>query len=221
MRRCTAFVLALILALTLCACGGGEPDPNAGVYHGYTAEALGFTLPISDVYPGQTQVVLESGGKGTVLINGDDFKMKWKLEGDVITITVSGEDSVGTLRDGMIAIDFLDMGCKMTFLKEGATLPEATYNDAGYYALVRMDCEDPEGALTEEQVRLAREEGRNLYMELLPDGTGIFEMDGAENIIWQDGSITRDGMISRYTLEGDELTMAMADYVLVYRRTEK
>lgn len=221
MKRWIAFVLVLAVALTLCACGSGEPDPNAGVYHGHSVTALGFTLPISDVYPEQTQVVLESGGRGTVVVNGDDFRMKWKLEGQTLTITVSGEDSVGTLTDGMITIDFLNMGYEMAFLKEGATLPEGTYNDAGYYLLVSMDCEDPQGALTEEQVLKAREEGRNLYMELLPDGTGTFDMDGAENIIWQDGSITRDGMTSRYTLEGDKLTMTMADYVLVYNRAKK
>jgi hypothetical protein len=39
------------------------------------------------------------------------------LEGETITVTLQGEESVGTLKDGTIQIEFLGMGLELTFEK--------------------------------------------------------------------------------------------------------
>lgn len=134
MKKTIVILLTIAMLLSLAACGGGEPDPNAGKYQGISAKALGMTMAMSEVYPGETWVELKSGGKGTVMLDGDDFPMKWTLDGEANTITIDGVDSVGRLADGVITVDLMDMGVEMTFLKEGTEMPapEVTYNDAGY-----------------------------------------------------------------------------------------
>lgn len=118
-----------------------------------------MTMEMSEVYPGETWVELKSGGKDTVMLDGDDFPMKWTLDGESITISIEEVDSVGRLTDGVITVDLMDMGVELTFLKEGAEIPapEVTYQDAGYWEIVRMESKVPESAIsfTEENMTVS------------------------------------------------------------------
>ena len=116
MKKLIALLLIFPMLLSLAACGG-EEDPNAGKYIGVSAAVGGFSMPMSEIYEGEVWVELKSGGRGTIMLDGDDFSMKWALEGEELTITIQGVDSVGTLRDGVITMDLMDMGCVMTFEK--------------------------------------------------------------------------------------------------------
>ena len=71
-EKIIAILLTIVMLLPLAACGG-ESDPNAGKYQGISAKALGMTMDMSEVYPGETWVELKSGGKGTVMLDGDEF----------------------------------------------------------------------------------------------------------------------------------------------------
>ena len=226
MKRLFAILLTLAMLLSLAACGGStEEDPNAGKYLGTTAKALGMTMEMSEVYPGETWLELKSGGKGTIMLDGDDFSMKWTLEGEAITITIDGVDSVGTLADGVITVDLMNMGVEMSFLKEGAEAPvaAATYNDAGYYDLIRIDGTTEEDSVSEEDLTMLREMGMYMYLELLGDGTGMLFMDEEMPVAWSDGTVnfTEDDLSISYTLEGDTLTLDMLESVLVFRKGEK
>lgn len=226
MKRLFAILLTLAMLLSLAACGGStEEDPNAGKYLGTTAKALGMTMEMSEVYPGETWLELKSGGKGTIMLDGDDFSMKWTLEGEAITITIDGVDSIGTLADGVITVDLMNMGVEMSFLKEGAEAPvaAATYNDAGYYDLIRIDGATEEDSVSEEDLTMLREMGMYMYLELLGDGTGTLFMDEEMPVAWADGTVnfTEDDLSISYTLEGDILTLDMLESVLVFRKGEK
>lgn len=226
MKKLLAIFLTLTMLLSLAACGGStEEDPNAGKYLGTTAKALGMTMEMSEVYPGETWVELKSGGKGTIMLDGDDFSMKWTLEGEAITITIEGVDSVGTLADGVITVDLMNMGVEMTFLKEGAEMPvaAATYNDAGYYDLIRIDGATEEDSVSEEDLTMLREMGMYMYLELLEDGTGMLFMDEEMPVAWSDGTVnfTEDDLSVSYTLEDDILTLDMLESILVFRKGEK
>ena len=225
MKKIIAILLTIVMLLSLAACGGGEPDPNAGKYQGISAKAFGLTMDMSEVYPGETWVELKSGGKGTVMLDGDDFPMKWTLDGEAITITIDGVDSVGRLADGVITVDLMDMGVEMTFLKEGAEMPapEVTYHDAGYWEIVRMESEDPASAISEEDMAFVKSVGVLMYMELNADGTGALIMEDEMPLTWTDGAIsfTEENMTVSYTLENGEMKLDMIETVIVLRKGEK
>ena len=110
-------MLVLIALLAVSACGEKGADIT-GKY--FVAEILmqGEPLDLDGEY-----VEINSGGKGNVYI-GLEWGMKWKLEGDAISVTMDAPMTdvySGTLKDGVMV---LDMGGTMfTFVKEGATAP--------------------------------------------------------------------------------------------------
>ena len=225
MKRLLAILLIFAMLLPMAACGGGEEDPNAGKYIGVSAAVGGFSMPMSDIYAGETWIELKSGGKGTIMLDGDDFKLKWTLEGEDITITVEGVDSVGTLNSGNIVIDLMDMGCVMTFQLEGGSVADkianmATYNDADYWELIRIDGVDADSTVSEEDMKLLKRTGMVMYLELLEDGTGVLFMDEEMPVTWQDGTVhfTEDDMTIHYTREGDIMTLDMLESVLVFSK---
>ena len=229
MKKIIAFLLTLAMLLSLAACGGSaEEDPNAGKYIGISAAVGGFSMPMSDIYPGETWIELKSGGRGDIMLGGDNFPMKWALEGEVFTLTIDGVDSVGTMSNGAIVIDLMDMGCVMTFQKEGTEpaeneAPAASYNDAGYYDLIRIDGATEEDSVSEEDMALVKSMGMYMYLELLPDGTGTFFMEEEMAVTWVDGTVnfTEDNMSISYTLENGELVLDMLEAKLFFRKGEK
>ena len=229
MKKIIAILLTLTMLLSLAACGGSaEEDPNAGKYIGISAAVGGFSMPMSDIYPGETWIELKSGGKGDIMLDGDSYGLKWTLEGEVFTLTIDGVDSVGTLSGGDIAIDLMNMGCVMTFEKEGGSVADkvadkATYNDAGHYDLIRIDGATEEDSVSEEDMALVKSMGMYMYLELLEDGTGTFFMEEEMAVTWVDGTVhfTEDNMSISYTLENGELVLDMLEAKLFFRKGEK
>lgn len=117
MKKIIAILLTLAMVLSLAACGEKEEDPNAGVYYGTYGTYSGFSMPVEKLFEGGCSLELMTGGKGVITLGADDYKVKWSLEGEEITVSLQGEDSVGTLKDGVIEIEFLGMGLTVTFEK--------------------------------------------------------------------------------------------------------
>ena len=226
MKKLIAILLAVAMLLSLAACGGETvEDPNAGKYLGTTAKALGMTMEMSDIYTGETWAELKSGGKCSMMLDGQAISGKWALEGEQITITIQGTTSIGTLANGVLVVDLMDMGVEMTFVKEGmeAAAPKASYHDAGYYDLIRIDGATEEDTVSEEDLTMLRELGMYMYLDLQEDGTGIFFVDEEMPLTWQDGSITftDDALTVAYSLENEELKMDVVGTVFVLRKGEK
>ena len=225
MKKILALLLTLAMLFSMAACGGGEGDPNAGKYIGVTAAVGGFSMSMSDIYEGETWIELQSGGKGTIMLDGDDFKIKWSVEGDEFTLTVQGVDSVGTLSGGDIVIDLMDMGCVMTFEKVGGSIADkvgnmTTYHDAGYWELIRIDSAEEGSSVSEEDMKLLKRAGMVMYLNLLEDGNGVLFMEEEMPVIWQDGTIkfTEDNLTINYTPEGDIMTLDMLEAQLIFRK---
>lgn len=226
MKRLLAILLSIVMVLSLAACGGSAAeDPNAGKYIGVSAAVGGFSMPMGDVYPGETWIELKSGGKGSIMLDGEDFSFKWTLDGECLTITVEGVDSVGTLKNGAIVIDLMNMGCVMTFQLEGGSIADkitnmATYNDAGYWELVRIDSADANAAVSEADMILLKRTGAVMYLELLEDGTGVLFMDEEMPVTWQDGVVkfVEDNLTINYMLENDTITLDIIESKLTFRK---
>ena len=119
MKKILALLLTVAMLLTLAACGGGEPDPNAGMYLGVSGEMSGITLTMEELFPGESYLELKNGGKADLVLEGDKIPGKWTLEGEDFNLVVEGEDCPGTLKDGVITFDFAGSGITLVFAKDG------------------------------------------------------------------------------------------------------
>ncbi|MBR0354894.1 MAG: hypothetical protein IJK35_05950 [Oscillospiraceae bacterium] len=113
MKRLACLILALALLLALTACG--EPDPNAGVYVAVTAEMSGIRLDIDSVYEGGLSFELKDGGRAVMTMDGEDYNLRWKLDGEAITITAADTELSGTLADGTMVLDI--SGVSVTLIR--------------------------------------------------------------------------------------------------------
>lgn len=114
-------VLALVGGGLFFLLGGkGSDDPNLGRYNAVSCESMGFQLDCEDEW-----IELKAGGKASIHILNDDFTGKWQLvSSDRIVITQNGDNFSGTLKNGVLTVDF--SGIEYTFVKEGMSAPAAT-----------------------------------------------------------------------------------------------
>ena len=117
MKKLISVLLILAMVISLAACGSSEPDPNAGIYYGTVGTYSGFSMAVEKLFEGGCSLELKNGGKGEITLGADSYNIKWSLEGETITVSLQGEESVGTLKDGIIEIEFLGMGLGLTFEK--------------------------------------------------------------------------------------------------------
>ena len=117
MKKLISVLLILAMVISLAACGASEPDPNAGIYYGTYGTYSGFSMAAEELFEGGCSLELKNGGKGEITLGADSYNVKWSLEGETITVSLQGEESVGTLKDGVIEIEFLGLGLNLIFEK--------------------------------------------------------------------------------------------------------
>ena len=117
MKGLTCFVLILAMLLALAACGG-EPDPNVGVYVAETAEMSGISISVDAVFDGGLTFNLKDGGRAVMTTGGQDYNLRWALDGEDLTITAADGEYTGTLADGTMVLS-MGEGVTITFGKEG------------------------------------------------------------------------------------------------------
>ena len=86
-----------------------------------------------------------------------------------------------------------------------------------------MESEDPESAISKEDMAFVKSVGVQMYMELNADGTGALFMEDEMPLTWADGAIsfTEENMTVSYTLENGEMKLDMIETVIVLRKGEK
>ncbi len=123
MKRITAIALVLIMALALCACGGSSGSTGKDVTGTYTLYAMDYdektTLLADELFEGKNYVTLKSGGSAEFCMEDDVANVKWKADGEKITISAADGDMVGTLSDGILKLAFDDGN--LYFVAEGAS----------------------------------------------------------------------------------------------------
>lgn len=111
-------VLGALLLGCLSACGGSsELAAVSGKYELFGHGLDGYVLAAEDM---TSELTLKSSGKGTLSINGESGAISsWSLDGDSITLR-AGDDTIrGTLRDGVLILDF-EGGNTLYYAMEGA-----------------------------------------------------------------------------------------------------
>ncbi len=116
-------VFLLLIVLLIRGCTGAVKnafDPNLGVYNATTAEMFGIEMDVADVWEGGVSIELKAKDKCVFTIDGEQYNIKWTLDGSDIRIKGKGLDCEGTLNRGVLVLqDVMDMGVNLTFQKEG------------------------------------------------------------------------------------------------------
>ncbi|MBR2742178.1 MAG: hypothetical protein IKD89_01150 [Clostridia bacterium] len=215
-KKIVALTIAvLMIAVLLTGCGGGGSSSQAetgyeGTYVSVKVEAFGFDMTGSDA-EGFT-LTLDKGGKGVMDIEGDSSNIKWKLDGNAITIEAGGDKMTGTVEGDTVYIEDLGgMGMNILFAKEGSEAANpANYvseDDATYVGVWQSAAVyDVEG--NDASAEIAPDA---YYMELYADKSAVVYFNGNDmgqqawstfgdlgmiddlNVMWEaneDGSIT-------------------------------
>ena len=112
MKRTLAILFAAIMLLSLLtACGGGAPDPNAGLYK--FSGAMGYSLKeyaeMADMTEEEAadmiQIELKDKGVVDLIFDGETTSGKWSLDGETLTFDDNGQTITGTLKDGVMEIE--------------------------------------------------------------------------------------------------------------------
>ena len=84
-KKIVSLALALVLVLSLTACGGKDgaksADPNLGKYIGTEFSSDGDSwYSLADILEDESYIELKDGGKGVFSLGGDATDVKWTLE---------------------------------------------------------------------------------------------------------------------------------------------
>lgn len=132
MKQSACFLLCALLLGIFCACGG--TDEHAGVYVCTGASVQGQELPPEAVYPAGAELRLESGGRGTLTVNGEGGEIRWSLKDGNFTLDTGSESSFGTFEDGVISLSLFDSGVLLRFVKQGGETEDGEADDASWQA---------------------------------------------------------------------------------------
>ena len=127
MKKLAALLLALVMTLTLAACGGGKgsskTNPVVGKYIGETVLSFDEWVPMDEVYDlGDNYIELKEDGTGCFMLDGDPTTIEWELTKDgALTLDRDGSICNCTLKDGLITVnDYFGFDLQLTFRKSTA-----------------------------------------------------------------------------------------------------
>ena len=171
MRKKLNLLLGLVFIISMAAltgCGGsgktGEKNPYEGKWVAVSAQMMGMSVSIDEVFGGDFEFEVKNGGKVSFSAGDTTGNGKWSVEDDQFTLSIEGEKMVGTIGKDIISFDdMLEMGVKVIFAKDGT------------------DAMDPSLYLTEEESAVIGKWASESVEELLGDGPQT-SMEGVDNI---------------------------------------
>ncbi len=218
MKKLLSILLTLALALSLCACGGPQYDESLmGVYTCYAVEMLGIEMKADEVLSQTSTLELKQGGKGKMNIEGTSGSVKYTLDGETITVDIDGETATGTLKDGVLHIEIMNMN--MYFIQEGKEVPEVVAPEVGYFTFESMEMDGE--TLTKDDMRAVGGDPDSFFLIINEDGTGTLAVAGedAQQLTWKDGTFSMGDETVPYTIDGDTLTLEEDGTKMIFTRS--
>ena len=125
MKRVFALLFALMMTLSLAACGGTDTsDPNAGLYVCTAVSMAGMDMAADSLFDDEVTMELKGNGKGTMNLEGEAGNFTYVIDGTTFSFDITSEGetitSTGTLENGVITVDLLGSGMVCTFEKQDA-----------------------------------------------------------------------------------------------------
>ena len=114
-----AFIVSMI---TLAGCGktAGEASPYEGKWIAVSAQMIGMSVSVDETFGGAFEFEVKNGGKVSFSVGEVTGNGKWSAKDDKFSLTIEGEEMVGTIGENNISFDdMLGMGVKVIFAKEG------------------------------------------------------------------------------------------------------
>lgn len=167
--RLLVIVTFIISMLSMTGCDGGsgktgEKSPYEGKWVAVSAQMMGVSVSVDETFGGAFEFEVNNGGKISFTVGDETGNGKWSVEEDQFTLTIDGEDMVGTIGEDIISFDdMLGTGIKVICAKDGT------------------DAMNPNLYLTEEESAVLGEWVSESVEELLGDGPQT-TMEGVENI---------------------------------------
>lgn len=109
MKKALAALLALLMVLSLAACGGSGGKEDQSMLGTYTLYAMDYdentAILASELFEGSNYITLKSGGAAEMCLENDVSNVKWKLDGTKLTISAADGDMNGTLKNGILTLE--------------------------------------------------------------------------------------------------------------------
>lgn len=104
MKRLSLWILALLMALSLCACGSSG-QPTLGTY-----TCTSMVMNDMDLGSSGEWIQLDEDGRAVVYISGESRHAEYTLEEEAFTLTMEGQTvGTGTLGEGRLTLDYMGM----------------------------------------------------------------------------------------------------------------
>ena len=131
MKRWICAVLALGMALALCACGetAAEPaSPYAGVWTAVAAQFGDTDVPIEEVFTDGMVLELQDNGVCQLTLGAESDPASWSADEGLITISDGENDLTGTISEDAIVLEI--SGMNITLTRNGELPAEETSEEA-------------------------------------------------------------------------------------------
>ena len=109
--RLLVIVTFIISVLSMTGCGGGsgktgEKSPYEGKWVAVSAQMMGVSVSVDETLGGTFEFEVKNGGKISFTVGDETGKGKWSVEEDQFTLTIEGEDMVGTIGEDTICLEW-------------------------------------------------------------------------------------------------------------------
>ena len=132
MKKALCVILAAVMLLSLCACGGGdENSEHFGDYEIVEASKDDISVRVDDIFEDGFTITLKARGKCEMNIDGQRGTGKWTLDGKKISISGSGVELKGTLKKGIMTLkDVEDSGVDIVLVLDGVDYDVSPVDEA-------------------------------------------------------------------------------------------